>query len=671
MFPFFKKNIITERKNAEHDRQENISLMENLGKIDASIRRASGLDNMMSSVLEEVLSIFDCDRVWFFYPCDPDASTFRVPMEVTKPGYPGAYALRTDIPMMPDIAQNLREALVSKAPLTYVVGTDMPVNQTVADRFGVKSQMFMALYPKVDGPWVFGLHQCSYPRVWTVREQKLFQEIGERITDSLTSLLIYEDLQKKNRMLRMLSNVNRELIRATDERSLIDEILRVMVDMGGYHMLWIGFAEQDEAKTVRPVAQVGFETEYLASAKISWADNERGRGPTGTAIRTNKTQIARDIFKDPNMSPWRAAAIKSGYKSSIALPLSNEGKPFGALNIYATETDAFNKDEVAILEEVSKDLAFGISSLRTNAERVALEEELSKAVADRYKALFLSSRDAVMTLEPPTWKFTSGNPATLEMFGVKNEGDFLRYEPWTLSPERQPDGRNSMEKAKAMIDIALHEGSHLFEWTHRRINGEDFPTEVLLSKVEENGKSYLHALVRDITQRKRLEEKVKEYAEEKFKVIFDNVLDGILLADIETKKFITGNRKMCEMIGYSEEDLKKLGVMDIHPKDDLPYVLDQFEKQAKKEIQLSKNLPVKRKDGSIFYADVNSSPITIEGKNCLLGIFRDVTDRMNAEKKEREYVEGVENMNRLMVGRELKMIELKEEIEKLKWGMAQ
>jgi PAS domain S-box-containing protein len=116
-----------------------------------------------------------------------------------------------------------------------------------------------------------------------------------------------------------------------------------------------------------------------------------------------------------------------------------------------------------------------------------------------------------------------------------------------------------------------------------------------------------------------------------YKTIFDNAPDGIVLADVETKKFYIGNKMICRMLGYSLEEIKNLGIMDIHPEKDLPYVIEQFEKQTKKEIAIVKDLPVKRKDGSIFYADVNSVLITLSGKSYIAGIFRDTTERKKVE----------------------------------------
>lgn len=136
----------------------------------------------------------------------------------------------------------------------------------------------------------------------------------------------------------------------------------------------------------------------------------------------------------------------------------------------------------------------------------------------------------------------------------------------------------------------------------------------------------------------QLKKKIEELNDEKekLKVIFDNANDGILIADIENKKFYIGNRAICKMLGYSLSELKNLGILDIHPKKDLPYVMSQFKLQSAKEIDIAKNIPVKRKDGNIFYADINSSPITINGKNYLMGLFRDVTEKKRAEEKLKE-----------------------------------
>jgi sigma-B regulation protein RsbU (phosphoserine phosphatase) len=141
-------------------------------------------------------------------------------------------------------------------------------------------------------------------------------------------------------------------------------------------------------------------------------------------------------------------------------------------------------------------------------ERKRAEEALG-ASEKKYRGLFEGSRDAIMTVEPPSWRFTSGNPATVQMFGVKNEEEFISLSPWELSPERQPDGRDSVEKAKEMIETAVRAGSYRFEWTHQRIDGAEFFADVLLARMERDGKVVVQAMVRDITEQKRAEEALR------------------------------------------------------------------------------------------------------------------------------------------------------------------
>ena len=133
-------------------------------------------------------------------------------------------------------------------------------------------------------------------------------------------------------------------------------------------------------------------------------------------------------------------------------------------------------------------------------------EQLLRETEEKYRTLFESSRDAIMTLAPPTWLFTSGNPATVQLFRVSDEAEFISLGPWQLSPERQLDGKPSAEKAVEMIETAMRNGSHFFEWTHCHSDGTPFPAEVLLTRMEQGDQVLLQATVRDITERKRIEE---------------------------------------------------------------------------------------------------------------------------------------------------------------------
>ena len=176
------------------------------------------------------------------------------------------------------------------------------------------------------------------------------EELSERIRTE-------DSLQQKSRSLYMLSNCNQALVYISDEHRLLQEMCRICVEDGGYRMAWVGFAENDPEKTVRPAAQFGFDDEYLASAQITWADTERGRGPTGRAIRSGQPCVTRNFLTDPQALPWRDAAIQRGYASSIALPLIIDDTTIGAFMLYDRKPDAFTPDEIKLLVELSMDMA--------------------------------------------------------------------------------------------------------------------------------------------------------------------------------------------------------------------------------------------------------------------------------------------------------------------------
>jgi two-component system, sporulation sensor kinase E len=148
-----------------------------------------------------------------------------------------------------------------------------------------------------------------------------------------------------------------------------------------------------------------------------------------------------------------------------------------------------------------------VGSFRDITQQKKIEEKLIES-EKKYRELYTTSRDAVMTLEPPTWKFTGGNPATVNMFNTKSEKIFIKLGPGGVSPKYQPDGKLSSKKASEMIKEAMKKGSNFFEWTHKTIDGVEFPATVLLSKLEENGKEFLQATVRDISEQKKAENKI-------------------------------------------------------------------------------------------------------------------------------------------------------------------
>ena len=185
-----------ELQQAVEERRAHLRFLESLDRVNRSIQSTNDLERMMSNVLDVVLSIFDCDRAWLVYPCDPDALTWRASMEHTRPEFPGAFALGVELPVDEEIARVFRAGRVASGPVRFGLGTEQPVPPQLVERFGVQSIIAMAVYPRADEPYMFGLHQCSYPRVWTPQEERLFQEIGRRLADGLTTLLMFHNLSQ-------------------------------------------------------------------------------------------------------------------------------------------------------------------------------------------------------------------------------------------------------------------------------------------------------------------------------------------------------------------------------------------------------------------------------------------------------------------------------------------
>jgi PAS domain S-box-containing protein len=205
----------------------------------------------------------------------------------------------------------------------------------------------------------------------------------------------------------------------------------------------------------------------------------------------------------------------------------------------------------APLQNAKGEIIGVIATVSDITERKRMEEALRESET-KYRGLFESSRDAVMTLEPPSWKFTSGNPATLAMFGTRNEEHFVSLGPWELSPEQQPDGRASDEKAREMIETAMREGANLFEWTHQRINGQLFPATVLLSRIELHGKVFLQATVRDITELKQAENRLIK-AKEEWERTFDSITDPLMILDTNYR-VLRANKAMAEKLGVTQSE---------------------------------------------------------------------------------------------------------------------
>jgi PAS domain S-box-containing protein len=311
-----------------------------------------------------------------------------------------------------------------------------------------------------------------------------------------------EQLQKLNRTLAALSNSNQAQMHATDEPAFLQQVCRIIHEDCGYAMVWIGFAENDENKTVRPVAHAGFEEGYLETMRLTWADSERGRGPTGTAIRTGQPSICRNMLTDPAFLPWREAAIKRGYASSLVVPLKEDDKSFGAITIYSREPDAFSEGEVSLLTELAADLTYGIGTLRVRAARVQADAALRES-EERFRALVTASSDVVYRMSPD-WS---------ERRQLHGRGFIADTEAPSRTWLREYIHPDDQSHVMAVINEAIRTKS-IFELEHRvlRVDGSvgwTFSRAVPLQDAKGEIVEWFGA-ASDVSERKRAEEALRQ-----------------------------------------------------------------------------------------------------------------------------------------------------------------
>lgn len=316
-------------------------------------------------------------------------------------------------------------------------------------------------------------------------------EIGERRAFEAA-------LKCTNRAMTVLTRATQAMIHATDAQRLLEEVCRIAVDVGGYRLAWVGWAHHDEAKSVEPAASCG-DGAYLDGVRISWAeDDECGRGPTGLAIRTRTPQISRDTATDQRFSPWRDAALRHGFGSTVALPLVVQDEVIGAFNLYAAEPDAFDADELHLVEDLARNLAYGITMLHADAQRRRAEAELKES-EERYRALVEMSPDGILAFRNRRVVFA--NDAANRIYRVPCGETLIGRDALDLLPPARRTGAGARFK-QALVP------ARPIEEQMQRLDGEIFAAEVMASEIAYHGLQTRLVVVRDITDRKRVEDQL-------------------------------------------------------------------------------------------------------------------------------------------------------------------
>ncbi len=366
-----------------------------------------------------------------------------------------------------------------------------------------------------------------------------------------------ESLRRANRALTVLSRCNGVLTRAKDESKLLGEACRILVEIGGYALAWVGFAESDDDKRIRVVAKWGHDEGRLDRTRISWADNEYGRSPAGTAIRTKLPHISRFIATDPGFEPWRAAAIQLGYRSAAAFPLIADDSCFGALSIVSEQPDAFDGDEAKLLTELADDLSYGIMNVRRMAERRKIEEDLRQS--ERFLTNVLASIQDGISILDTDFNIVRVNPKlesimahAMPVIGKKCfEAYRGRANPCEICPAQET--LKTGQPTSTVIPVSGPNGQE----TWVEIN--TFPlVDAETGKIEgvvEHG--------RDVTQRRQVEEALRE-SEERYRTLFDQSKDGVYITTREGR-LVEANQAYLDLFGFTKEEAQNLDILQIYP----------------------------------------------------------------------------------------------------------
>jgi PAS domain S-box-containing protein len=429
-------------------------------------------------------------------------------------------------------------------------------------------------------------------------------------------------LKKANAVLQIRAACDRALVRADDEQTLLRSVCETAVVAGGYRMAWIGLAENDENRSVRPAMVSGHDEGYIKNVCITWSDTAHGHGPVGTAIRKGKVVVIRDIATDPAVAPWRAEALKRGYAALVAIPISCDGNTIGMLAIYSALAGDFATDDVAVFTELVANLGVRLEAIRAKEMRLRAEMELRKS-QDQLGATLDALPDLLFEVDRSGHVYDFRAPPTCALF-VPPETFLGR----TFAEVLPPEAVTVIDKGLAE---AAEEGRH-FGGTYSL----PMPDGLKWYELSISPKGELSVetrrfvvLIRDVTQRFQAEQLLRE-SERYNRTLFDQTPIGLLLCGMDGR-LLDINPACARIIGYTVEEALRLTYWDITPRSYADQELQQLESLRATGRYGPYEKHYIHRDGHHVPVRLTGLIINQRGKDFIWSSIEDITERKQAE----------------------------------------
>jgi PAS domain S-box-containing protein len=344
------------------------------------------------------------------------------------------------------------------------------------------------------------------------------------------------------RALALIRGCHIALAQAQEEEPFLQEICRLLVEIGGYPLAWAGLAEQNKSKKIHRVAHAGMAVGLLELLPRTWSEEGPGRDPASTAIRTGQPVFCPDIQSEPACAAYEEVAATLGLTSCLALPLSHQGRTFGALTLYAAAPGAFSTDEREFLRTLAAFFCQGLTTLHLKGELSRLEEHLA------LKIKMLDASPYAIFMFDLTGQVICVNKAACQARGFSKEELFGLSWPDLEAPEHRESWQDHLQKL-------ISQGEVVYESAHLSKDQTSFPVETHARIIDRKGEKSILSIVLDITERQRLEEVLRE-TEEKYRNIFNNVQVGVFRWRLSDGRMLECNDRLAQMFGYpAKEDL--------------------------------------------------------------------------------------------------------------------